>query len=167
MKKTKQQPPRLMQNVFVLLLLALFALLSTFLITMGARLYRGAVERSDENNTSRILSAVVRSAVWAEDGGEVLIESFPEHGIRTLAIVERFEDEEEAYIKRLFCRDGALYESYTSEERGFDPEAGEALCELAAFEPGIEGHMLTIRLTGTDGTESTVQVRLRAGGAEP
>ena len=52
---------------------------------------------------------------------------FPEHGIRTLAIVERFEDEEEAYVKRLFCRDGALYESYTSEERGFDPPESDLL----------------------------------------
>lgn len=163
MSKGTQQPPRMMQNVFVLLLLAVFALLSTFLITMGAQLYRGTVERSENNNSARIMSAVVRSAVWAEDGGEVLVEAYDEQGVRTLAIIDRYDDE--AYYKRLFCHDGYLFESYTSENRGFDIEAGESLCELAKFEPRIEGQMLIIDLTGTDGTTSTIQVRLRAGGA--
>ena len=155
----------MMQNVFVLLLLALFALLSTFLITMGAQLYRGTVERSEQNNTARIMSAVVRSSVWAEDGGEVVIESFPEYGLKTLAILDR-SDEEEVYVKRLFCHDGYLFESYTSEERGFDIDAGESLCSLASFEPEINGQMLTIKMTAPDGTENTIEVRMRAGGAD-
>ncbi len=161
--KAKQQPPRTIQNVFVLLLLAIFAILSTFLITMGAQQYRSTVEHSEENNNARIMSAVVRSAVWAEDGGEVIVESYGEYGLKTLAIIDRY-DEDEVYYKRLFCHDGFLYESYTSEDRGFDIEAGESLCELAAFEPNIEGQMLTIRLVGVDGTENTIKVRLRAGG---
>jgi len=162
--KKMQQPPRTIQNVFVLMLLALFAGLSTFLVTMGAQLYKTTVDRGAENNTARIMSAVVRSAVWAEDGGEVLVESYPEHNLKALAIKDDFDGE--IYYQRLFCHDGYLWESYTSEERGFDIEAGENLCELAEFDPSLEGKMLTVRLVAPDGTESTIKVALRAGGAD-
>ena len=63
--------PKLIQSVFVLLLLSLFACLSTFLVTIGAQIYRHSVESAEENSNSRIMTAVVRSAIWAEDGGEV------------------------------------------------------------------------------------------------
>ncbi len=163
MKKTKtMQSPRLIQNVFVLLLLALFACLSVFLVMVGAQAYRGTVDRADINNDHRIAAALVRSAVWAQDGGVVRIEDH--EGMPALAIEDNYDGE--IYIKRLFCRDGWLMESYTSEERGFDPEDGEELCELSAFAPRKEGGILTVHLTAPDGSESDVLVRLRAGGAD-
>ena len=162
MKKTGNQSPRLMQNVFVLLLLALFACLSTFLVMMGAQVYRGTVDRAEKNNGKRIAAAVVRSAVWAQDGGTVRIEQ--QDGLPVLVIEDDYDGE--IYIKRLFCHDGLLWESYTSAEREFDRESGESLCDLAAFEPEMNGHKLTVHLTDPDGTQSDVRIRLRAGGAE-
>ena len=156
------QPPRLMQNVFVLLLLALFACLSTFLVLMGAQVYRGTVERADRNNDTRIIAAVVRSAIWAQDGGTVRVEDH--NGIPALAVEDNFDGE--IYIKRLFCYDGYLQESYTSAEREFDPESGESLCGLESFRPELEGGLLTIQMTEPDGNESEIRVRLRAGGAD-
>ena len=162
MRKRTQQTPRLMQNVFVLLLLALFACLSTFLVMMGAQVYRHTVERAEANNGNRITAALVRSAVWAEDGGTIRIEDHD--GIPALAIEDVYDDE--VYVKRLFCADGWLRESYTSDDWEFDPEDGEALCELSAFEPEQNGRMLTVHVTGTDGTKSDIRVGLRAGGAD-
>ena len=107
MRKRTQQTPRLMQNVFVLLLLALFACLSTFLVMMGAQVYRNTVERAEVNNGNRITAALVRSAVWAEDGGTIRIEDHD--GIPALAIEDVYDDE--VYVKRLFCADGWLRES--------------------------------------------------------
>ena len=166
MSQSVGKQPNTIQNVFVLLLLAIFAVLSTLLVAMGAQLYRATIDREEDNNNARVLSAVVRSAVWAEDGGEVLVEHHDD--ISTLAIVDRYEDEdgeEEAYYKRLFCHDGYLWESYTSEERGFDFDAGESLCELAAFEPVIDGKTLTIQITALDGSQYEIRMSLRAGGA--
>ena len=78
---------RTIQSVFVLLLLSLFACLSTFLVTIGAQIYRHTVESAEENSNSRIMTAVVRSAVWAEDGGEVRVERFDDLGITALSIL--------------------------------------------------------------------------------
>ena len=92
---------RTIQSVFVLLLLSLFACLSTFLVTIGAQIYRHSVESAEENSNSRIMTAVVRSAVWAEDGGEVKIEKFENLGITSLTIVNDYDGEK--YYKRLYC----------------------------------------------------------------
>ena len=59
-KPVLSRSPRIIQSVFVLLLLALFACLSTFLVTMGAQIYRNTVDSADTNNNSRIMTAVVR-----------------------------------------------------------------------------------------------------------
>ena len=151
-----------MQNVFVLLLLALFACVSVFLVMMGTQVYRGTVNRAEANNEKRIAAAVVRSAVWAQDGGTVRIED--QDGLPVLAIEDNYDGE--IYVKRLFCRDGWLRESYAADEWEFDPEGGEPLCEMRAFEPEMKGKNLTVHITDADGAESDVLVRLRAGGAD-
>ena len=166
--------PRIIQSVFVLLLLSLFAVLSTFLVTIGAQIYRHSVESAEDNNNSRVMTAVVRSAVWAEDGGEVRIEHFDDLGITALCVVNNYDGE--IYYKRLYCAvdseplDGEprsyLWESYTSENTEFAVESGETLCELNSFIPSIEGKNLIAEVEASDGTKSTIRMRLRAGGAE-
>ena len=166
--------PRIIQSVFVLLLLSLFACLSTFLVTMGAQIYRNTVESAENNSNSRVMTAVVRSAVWAEDGGEVRIEHFDDLGVTALCVVNDFNGE--IYLKRLYCAvdsdplDGEprsyLWESYTSEDTQFTVESSETLCELKSFIPSIEGKTLIAELEATDGTKSTIRLQLRAGGAE-
>ena len=166
--------PRIIQSVFVLLLLSLFASLSTFLVTIGAQIYRHTVESAEDNSNSRIMTAVVRSAIWAEDGGEVRIEHFDDLGITALCVANNYDGE--IYLKRLYCAvdsdplDGEprsyLWESYTSEDTKFTVESGETLCELKSFVPSIEGKILKAEVEATDGTKSTIRMQLRAGGAE-
>ena len=168
MSKKVGHNPRTIQNVFVLLLLSVFACLSTFLVTMGAQAYRSAVERADENNATRIMTAVVRSAVWAEDGGEVKIENFDAQGIKTLSIITEVGagDSKEVYYTRIYCMDGKLYVCYQGDTQDFDPEYGEELCDLKGFEPSIEGKMLTVKLTAPNDAVSEIHTYLRAGGAD-
>ena len=161
------------QSVFVLLLLSLFACLSTFLVTIGAQIYRHTVDSAEENSNSRIMTAVVRSAVWAEDGGEVKIEKFEDLGITSLTIVNDYDGEK--YYKRLYCAmdpdplDGEprsyLWESFSSEETEFTAENGESLCELNGFEPSIDGETLKVDLESPNGTKSTIRIAMRTGGA--
>ena len=165
--------PRIIQSVFVLLLLSLFAVLSTFLVTMGAQIYRNTVDSAEENNHSRIASAMVRSTVWAEDGGDVMIEQLQD-GITALTVVYDYDGVK--YYKRIYCAMNSdplegeprsfLWESYNSEEIEFNPEYGETLCELNGFVPSIENNMLTVELETPAGTKSTIRMALRTGGAE-
>ena len=172
-KPVRTHTSRTIQSVFVLLLLSLFACLSTFLVTIGAQIYRHSVDSAEENSNSRIMTAVVRSAIWGEDGGEVMVEPFDELGIKTLTIVRNIDGEK--YYKRLYCAmdpdplDGEprsfLWESYNSEEIEFNIDGGESLCELNGFEPSIEGNILKVELESPNGTKSTIRMALRTGGA--
>ena len=162
-RKAIGNSPKTIQNVFVLLLLSLFACLSTFLVTIGAQLYRGTVDSAERNNTSRIMTAVVRSAIWAEDGGNVIVERIDDWNITALTVIEEIDGE--TNYKRLFAYDGQLLETYTDDELGFDPKYGEPLCDLKEFEPELNGKVLTVRLKATDDTETTIRMTLRAGGA--
>ena len=173
-KPVRTHSPRIIQSVFVLLLLSLFACLSTFLVTIGAQIYRNTVGSAEVNNNSRIMTAVVRSAIWAEDGGEVQIERFDDREITALTIVNEYDGEK--YYKRLYCAvdpdplDGEprswLWESYNSEEVEFSVGNGETLCELNGFEPSLEGNTLKVELESPNGTKSTIRMALRTGGAE-
>lgn len=172
-KPVRNHSSRTIQSVFVLLLLSLFACLSTFLVTIGAQVYRHSVESAEENSNSRIMTAVIRSAVWAEDGGHVEIERFEDLGITALTIVNDYDGEK--YYKRLYCAldpeplDGEprryLWESFSSEETQFKADSGESLCELNGFEPSIDGDTLKVDLESANGTKSTIRIALRTGGA--
>ena len=162
-RKVVGSTPKTIQNVFVLLLLSLFACLSTFLVTIGAQLYRSTVDSAEKNNTSRIMTAVVRSAIWAEDGGNVIVEKMDGWDFTALTVIEEYEDE--TNYKRLFAYDGSLLETYTGDDLEFDPKYGEPLCDLKEFEPELNGNVLTVRLKASDDTESTIRMTLRAGGA--
>lgn len=165
MSKRDAAPPRMIQNVFVLLLLALFAGLSTLLVTLGAQVYRDTVETFDDHSTTRVLNSVVRSSVWTEDGnGEICIEKFDDLGITTLTVINDYDGE--LYYKRLYCKDGWLYESFISEERQFDGETGESMCEATKFEPTIEGNMVRIDIADQEGNTDTIRIALRTGGAD-
>ena len=162
-RKVVGSTPKTIQNVFVLLLLSLFACLSTFLVTIGAQLYRATVDSAEKNNPSRIMTAVVRSAIWAEDGGNVIVEKMDGWDITALTVVEKYEDE--TNYKRLFAYEGSLLETYTDDELEFDPKYGEPLCDLKKFEPELNGNVLTVHLKASDDSESTIRMTLRAGGA--
>ena len=161
-RKSIGNSPKTIQNVFVLLLLSLFACLSTFLVTIGAQLYRGTVDSAERNNTGRIMTAVVRSAIWAEDGGSVFVEKMDGWDITALTIIDVVDGE--TNYKRLFAYDGQLLETYTDDSLEFDPKYGEPLCDLKEFEPELNGKVLTVRLKASDDTESTIRMTLRAGG---
>ena len=167
-RQTAGHSQKLVQNVFVLLLLSLFAILSTFLVTVGAQLYRKTVDSAEKNNNTRIMTAVVRSAIWAEDGGQVTVEKLGD-GMTALSVMHDYGGE--IWVKRLYAYDGYLLESFTLYEDedgdgdGFDPEYGESLCELSRFEPSLEGNLLTVELETKDHQTSTVRMFMRAGGA--
>jgi len=144
--------PKMIQNVFVLLLLSLFAILSTFLVTVGAQLYRNTVDSAEKNNATRIVTTVVRSSIWAEDGGvgEIRIEKLPYEGkeYNVLTIIRKYgEEKDTTWARRIYTHNGYLQESYTeyydhvdkSElgDREFeaDPEDPDYVYAINSFNP--------------------------------
>ncbi len=158
----KQQPPMRIQNVFIFLLLAIFAISAIFLTALSAQVYRDTVDVSNRNNTARIVTAIVRGAAHAEDSGIASIRE--EKGLTVLTFTNDYDGE--IYYRRLYCAGGYLRESFSSAEREFDEEMGEELIAVTSFEPSIQNGMLSARIGTPDGGEQEIWVYLRAGGAD-
>ncbi len=165
------------QNVFIFLLLAGFAISAIFLTALTAQVYRDTVQISEENNATRVVDAIVRGAVRGEDAGIISVryeggtETVDEDGTVTtdlgytvLTFAEEYDGE--VFLRRLFCCDGWLRESYTAEEFGFSADAGDALVELDSFEPELKGNLLEVTVVTKAGKEEKISVHLWAGGAE-
>lgn len=156
-----------MSGVFVFVLLGFFAVLATLMVLLGAQTYRNTTERTNVNSARRILTAYVRSALVADDRQDTVSVDTVD-GMQVLTFREDYEDpdgEESIESKMIYCWDGHLMEQYTSDEYEFDPEIGEYICEAADMRAELNGSLLTVTLTGTDGTESEVCFALRSAQA--
>lgn len=147
--RTYGRSPKMIQNVFVLLLLSVFAILSTFLVTIGAQLYRNTVDSSEKNNSIRIVTTVLRSTIWAEDGGEgrLEVEEFEHNGekVPVLSIVRDYSSPEDTsrdniWVKRVFVYDGYLREGYNEYYTRIprkDLKAGQRYLEIEPSDDGF------------------------------
>lgn len=145
-------------GVFVFMLLGVFAVFSTVMVLMGVKAYKGTVDRLAEHNQLRIAPAYVRSMVRADDESQtVSVEELS--GVTALTLRNVYDDE--AYVTRIYCQDGALREWFTSSDREFDPEAGEEICPCEEMAADVQNGLLSVRLL-SGGSWTQVDVALRA-----
>lgn len=145
-------------GVFVFLLLGIFAVLSTMMVLFCVQVYKGTVDRLAEHNTARIAPAYVRSMVRSDDGVDSIAVQ-EEAGVT--AVVLRYDYDEDQYLTRIYCYDGALREWFSDASREFLPEDGEEVCPCDSMTAQIAGGLLSINLQ--DGETSTqVDIGLRA-----
>ena len=168
--KKRQRPPMRIQNMFVFLLLAVFAICAMLMTALSAQVYRHTVQTSEENNTARIVDAILRNAVRSEDTGSVCVMEEggdAESGKAAIPVLAfRNDYDGEVYLRRLYCADGWLWESFTAEEYGFEEGMGESLIPVRSFEPEISGSLLKARVVTPEGAQENVSVYLWAGGAK-
>ena len=160
-ERNRQPAAHQLQNVFVFLLLAIFAVSAILLTALSAQVYRDTVDVSNRNNAARVAAAVVRGAAQSEDSGTASVRT--EDGIPVLVFAGDYDGE--IYLRRLWCADGRLRESFTSAEYPFEKDMGESLTEMVSFEPRIENDMLTVRVVTPESGEQTIRAYLRAGGS--
>ncbi len=169
----EKAPTHLISGVFVFLLLGVFAVLSTVMVLLGARAYRGTVERNSTHNTARICSSYLRSIVRADDEtGSLRIErmdalvtneddSEQQVQVDTIALYNAYDDE--AYVTRIYIWDGYLREWFTEASEPFYADAGEVVCAAEEMQASIQDGLLTVEVRSGGETVET-NVALYAGG---
>ena len=158
-------------GLFVFLLLGVFAVFSTVMVLLGVKAYRGAVERTEAHNASRIASAYIRSMLRADDeAGAFSLESCEglvgEPGAEetvTVNVLTLRNDYGEEYITRIYVYDGFLREWFTRASEPFYPDQGEVVCPAEELTAEIKGSLLTVHLRTGDTTQD-VRCSLRAKG---
>ena len=149
---------RAVSGAFVFLLLGIFAVFATLLVLLGARAYHANVDRSEQHSAARVLENYLVNAVRADDAaGAVGVMHID--GMDALHIAYDFDGE--AYVKWVYCSEGAVRELFVSEEFGFDASSGEAVCEAQAMTLQAEGGLITATITDADGRDHRACIALR------
>ena len=147
------------QQVFVMLVLAVFMVFSMLLVVLGAMAYCGMEEKSVDANNARILCAFVRSAVETQEAeGNVLVED------GTLVIENDYDGE--IYRQYIYLHEGELRQQFISAERAFRPENGDAVCRAMAFVPSLSGNLLIVDMQDEQGMGYTLYQPVRTVKAE-
>lgn len=158
-------------GLFVFLLLGVFAVFSTVMVLLGVKAYRGAVDRTEAHNASRISSAYIRSMLRADDeAGVFSVESCEgtvgepgaEQSVTVDALTLR-NDYGEEYITRIYVYGGALREWFTRASEPFRPDRGEIVCPADELTAEKTGSLLTVRIRTGDAAQD-ILLSLRAKG---
>lgn len=147
----------IISQAFVFLLLGVFAVFSTLMVLLGAQLYRGIVDQTEENNARRVLYSYIFNAVRGNDE-ENLIRTENIGGMEVL-VFDWFVDDEH-YETKVYCYENKLRELFSSAEQAFEPGYGEVICEARAFHPELEDDMLKIYVEDAQGRSRTLHMAL-------
>lgn len=152
-------------GVFVFLLLGIFAIFSTLMVVMGAKAYRGMVERSVTHNSARVASSYIRTMLRSNDESGVLrVEEV--NGIPTITMENDWDD---IYVTRIYLYEGKLREWFAMADIPFEPANGESVCELDTMQAEMKNGLLHVEVS-KNGTKMDIDYAPRtiviAGGEE-
>ena len=139
-------------DMFIIIMSAVFLTCFMILVTIGALSYRNAVRGQFENNDTRALRSYLTTVVRAGDKTDcILVER---DGDRDVLIV-RTEGTE--YARKIYLFEGMLVEEYAKEDQALSPEEATEIGETSVFTAELTDGILRIR---TDA--GTVIVTLRS-----
>ncbi len=154
----KAQSSHAISGVFVFLLLGIFVVLSTVMVLLGARAYKGSSDRLADHNAERVAAAYVRSMVRANDeAGVIRIEEVDAITALTMETAVEFD----VYVTRVYVYDGMLREWYAESNLAFRPDQGDVVCKADEMRAEMNGGLLTVSLRNGE-KWITVDTALRA-----
>ena len=130
-------------GAFVFMLLGIFAILSTFMVLMGAKAYNGTVNKSATNNSIRVASSYIRTMMRSDDEtGALKLEDV--EGVQTITMENDWGD---VYVTRIYVYEGKLREWFALAELPFQPQNGETVCDLDSMDAVMEDDMLKVTVS--------------------
>jgi len=139
--------------LFVLGLLAVFAISALLVIQIGATVYSNTAKTMEINYTNHTaLDYIVEKVRTTNVAGDV--EVISEGDISVLSLTGT-----DGSVTYIYATDGHLEEQYTSSAGAFDNPVGEQVMDVEALDMSIDGNMLEITIT-INGEEETAYVSL-------
>jgi len=152
---TQKRP---ISQVFVFLLLGVFAVFSTLLVLLGAQLYRETVNQTEQHSERRLLFSYVNNVVRSNDVKDMIWVEKRE-GMEVLVLGCSVEDEQ--YETVVYCYEGTLRELFMAADQEFEPEYGEVICDAHQFVPEIQGNLLKIIIEDNAAQKGEIHIALR------
>ena len=159
MERRTVQPGGSMGSVLNFALMALFAMLSILIVIAGAKVYQSVGEAEIRSHNTRTAIAYLTNKVRASD--EAGMVSVEEHSGQSVLVLSGVYGQKK-YNTYIYCRDGALCESFSAASSPFDPQLGEPIAEARELQLLLDGALLRIGIVETDGTAHSVRLHLSA-----
>jgi len=152
--------------IAVLLLFALFALLSVGVLTAGMMVYKRTSNQSDRTYVHRVsLSYLANQVRQADMEDSISVRSF--HGVDAIVFKQTIDDSN--YYTYLYVWDGLLRELFFEEGLELPPESGSVIVELTEMKASANDNgLLSLSLDYGDGeARGQLTLALRTGVALP
>ncbi len=145
--------------LFVIALLFLFAFSTLLLIALGADIYQNIVTQTGDNYELRSSYAYVTQKVrQADDGTGMNIEELD--GTPALVLSQKKEDT--TYNTYLYAYNGQLMEIFAREDVDVSPSAGNSITPIQKFElTRVNDQLIEILLTESSGASHRIHVASR------
>ncbi len=163
MKKSGQKHS--IENVFVLMLFAVFAITIVAVLALGARSYKRLVERDNDSYNERIITSYVVAQIRTHDEADAVeIGGFDiddaTDGVNTLHLYEEIDGF--SYEMRIYYYEGQIYELFSSTLSELEPEDGTPVMEAHALNFAWKDGCIHITSEDTDGRQSEATVGIRS-----
>lgn len=157
------------ENAFVLILFAVFAVTIMAVLALGANSYQALVKRDTESYNKRIITSYVTAKIQNHDeNGNVAVGGFAkvskEDGIDTLHLFQEIDGQK--YDVRIYYYDGYIRELFTLANLDITPEAGNKITEAGGLSLQQKGSVIEILATDADGLKNTATVSVRSKGGD-
>lgn len=154
-QKTKTK----LSDLAALLVFGVFALCVLLVLLTGADVYGKLVDRGQGAYTRRTAAQYLSTRIHQADQGAVTVEDFG--GLDALVLREEIGGS--AYLTRIYCYEGWLWELFTAEGGKFSPEDGQRLLEADSLSVSLENGLLSAEIGFSDGTCRDLVLYLRSG----
>lgn len=159
MKDSLTSQKKNLSGLIVLVLFGVFAVCILAVLLSGTSVYNRLVGRDektfDDRTAAQYISTRIHSALNADAVSIMSVD-----GSDAIRISESYDGEE--YQTLLYCREGWLYELFTTAEGDMDALAGERILLADSIHGTIENGLLRIRLKDANG-EQVLLLSLRGG----
>lgn len=129
-------------DLLALTVFAVFALCVLLVLLSGAKVYRGLVQRGEENFAARTAARYVTMRV--RQARTITVGDF--EGCEALVIPENVDGA--TYLTRLYVYDGHIRELYCAENAALSPADGEKILPADSLRFDLEGRLLTMTVDG-------------------
>lgn len=158
--KLKRTSTLTIDTVFILVLMALFGIISIYVVLIGARQYKSIAERMSENYETRTVSSYLEEKLSQSDVYSstkvIMLDS-------TEALVLTETINEQAYDTYIYAYDGYLWEITVSSGAEISPVSGQKLIQTGDLHMDkISDQLYQFNITDTTGEDYSLYVSLRS-----
>ena len=159
MRHTK--PKHQIDGLIALVLFGVFAACILSVLLTGADAYRRLTERDHESFGGRTgIQYVATKVRQANSGADISVSKLG--NVDTLCISEKIG--ERTYLTRVYCYDGWLREIFTAASTDCRPEDGEEILRAEKLDMSLDGGLLDLSLTDSEGKLTELTLSLRGEG---